>query len=87
MPVEIRTIGTSGQISLGKEHAGRIVIVDEVERGVWIVKTAQVIPDNERWLHTSAARADLDEALEQSAHTERTESDLGVLTRKLRKLR
>ena len=61
--------------------------MDEAERGVWIVKTAQVIPDNERWLHTFAARADLDEALAQSAHTERAESDLGVLTRKIKMLR
>lgn len=31
MPVEIKTIGGSGQISLGKEYAGRtVVVVEEV---------------------------------------------------------
>ena len=47
MPVEIKTIGSSGQISLGKEYAGRTVMVEELETGVWLIKTAQVIPDNE----------------------------------------
>jgi hypothetical protein len=84
MQAEIKTIGSSGQISLGKEYAGRTVIVEQVERGVWIVRTAQVIPDNERWLHTPKALADLDKALEVSSHTERSESDLNALARKIK---
>lgn len=84
---EIKTIGNSGQISLGKEYAGRTVIVEQVERGVWIVRTAQVIPDNERWLHTPEARSDLDKALELSNRTERSESDLNALARKIKSIR
>lgn len=85
MPAEVKTIGNSGQISLGKEHAGRTVVVEEVERGVWLIKTAQVIPDNELWLHTPQAQASLDEALKWSGRTERAESDLEALGRKVRK--
>jgi hypothetical protein len=84
MQTEIKTIGSSGQISLGKEYAGRTVIVEQVERGVWIVRTAQVIPDNERRLHTPEALADLDKALEVSSRTERSESDLNALDRKVK---
>ena len=83
--MEIKTIGTSGQISLGKVHAGRTVTVEEVEQGVWVIKTAQVIPDNEMWLHTPAVKASLDRALAWSDRTERAESDLKVATRKARK--
>ncbi len=83
--MEIKTIGTSGQISLGKVHAGRTVTVEEVEQGVWVIKTAQVIPDNEIWLHTPAVKASLDRALAWSDRTERAESDLKVATRKARK--
>ena len=85
MPVEIKTIGNSGQISLGKEYAGRTVMVEEVERGVWVIKTAQVIPDNELWLHTPEARARLDAALEWSDRHPRRESDMGALGRKVLK--
>ncbi len=84
MLAEIKTIGSSGQISLGKEFAGRTVIVEEVERGVWIVRTAQVIPDNERWLHTPEALAGLDEALKASSRTERSESDLTALAQRVK---
>ena len=83
--MEIKTIGTSGQISLGKEYAGRTVTVDEVERGVWVIKTAQVIPDNEMWLHTPAVKASLDRALAWSEETERAESDLKAAGRKARR--
>lgn len=59
----IKTIGSNGQISLGKEYAGKSVLVDEVEPGVWVVKIGQFIPDSERWLHEPAAKAKLDEAI------------------------
>jgi hypothetical protein len=46
----IKTIGRSGQIALGKEYAGRSVLVDQLEPGVWIIKLGEFIPDSERWL-------------------------------------
>lgn len=55
----VKVIGANGQISLGKQYAGRQVLVEEREPGVWIVRTATVIPDNERWLHEPKAAADL----------------------------
>lgn len=85
MPFEVKTIGSSGQISLGKQYAGRTVTVEETERGVWIIKTAQVIPDNERWLHTPEAKASLDRALEWASQHEPAESDLAKLARRARR--
>jgi hypothetical protein len=85
MRLEVKTIGGSGQISLGKEFAGRTVTVEEVERGVWIIKTAQVIPDNELWLHTPEVRASLDRALATAQKTKRSESDIAALSRKVRR--
>jgi len=59
----VKTIGSSGQIALGKEYAGRHVLVDEVEKGVWVVKLGDFIPDSERWLHAPRVKKDLDEAI------------------------
>ena len=59
----IRTIGANGQISLGKHLAGRQVLVEEQEPGVWLIRTATVVPDNERWLQTPLAAVDLEPAL------------------------
>jgi hypothetical protein len=59
----VKVVGANGQISLGKQFAGRQVLVEEREPGVWMVRTATVIPDNERWLHEPQAAADLQTAL------------------------
>jgi hypothetical protein len=60
----VKVIGSNGQISLGKQFAGRQVLVEEREPGVWLVRTATVIPDNERWLHEPAAATSLARAFE-----------------------
>ena len=64
----IKQIGASGQISLGKEFAGRTVVIDSTEPGVWVIKTAQTIPDGELWLHQAAAAERLDRALTYLDH-------------------
>lgn len=60
----IKMIGANGQISIGKQFAGQQVLVEEQEAGVWLVRTATVIPDNERWLHELQSAADLKRALD-----------------------
>ncbi|HEY0796897.1 MAG TPA: hypothetical protein VGD64_14085 [Acidisarcina sp.] len=59
----VRVIGSNGQISLGKKFAGRQVLVEEQEAGVWLIRTATVVPDNERWLHDANASRDLQAAM------------------------
>ena len=54
-PPTVKVIGVNGQISLGRQFAGRQVLVEEQEAGVWLIRTATVIPDNERWLHEAQA--------------------------------
>lgn len=59
----IKTVGSSGQISLGKKYAGQTVMLDVLEPGVWIIKLGRFIPDNEKWLHRPDAQSALDEAI------------------------
>jgi hypothetical protein len=59
----VKIVGTNGQISLGKQYAGRQVLVEEREPGVWLVRTATVVPDNERWLHEPQEAAELQAAM------------------------
>ena len=60
---QIKTVGRSGQISLGKKFAGQTVMIDEIQSGVWMMKVGRFIPDNETWLHTPEVHAELDEAI------------------------
>jgi hypothetical protein len=59
----IKTVGNSGQISLGKKFAGQTVMIDEIQTGVWIVKLGRFIPDAEKWLYESDVQAELNEAI------------------------
>ena len=59
----VKVVGANGQISLGKEYSGRQVLVEEREPGVWLVRTALVIPENEMWLHQPQVNQDLQRAL------------------------
>lgn len=68
-------IGSNGQISLGKEFAGRQVLVEEQEPGVWLVRTALVVPENELWMHQPKAREDLRRALDWTQRHPPKESD------------
>lgn len=78
----VKLVGVNGQISLGKEFAGRQVLVEEQEAGVWLIRTATVIPDNERWLHAGAAGADLDAAQQWAGQNPPDDSSLdGTLAR------
>jgi hypothetical protein len=85
--VDVKTIGSSGQISLGKQFAGRTVTVEQVEDGVWLVKAARVIPENELWLHTPEMSKTLTQAIRWADEHPAEESDLDALERKLRKRR
>ncbi len=59
----IKTVGRSGQISLGKKFAGQTIMLDEIQAGVWILKLGRFIPDNEKWLNTPDVQAELKEAI------------------------
>ncbi|MCT0249256.1 MAG: hypothetical protein HQ527_03020 [Cyanobacteria bacterium] len=78
----VKQIGSSGQLSLGKEFAGRTVLVDRPEPGVWVIKTAQTIPDDELWLHQPEAAARLDRAMASMAALPE-DADLDALERHL----
>jgi hypothetical protein len=55
-----------------------------MEPGVWVIKTAQTIPDSELWLHQPAASARLDRAL-QTITAPPVAADLEALERHLGK--
>jgi len=80
---DVKKVGASGQISLGKQYAGKTVTIDEVEPGVWWIKTAQVIPDSEMYLHTPEAKASLDRGLEWAMAHPPKQSDLKALARRV----
>lgn len=82
MKTLVKMIGKSGQVSFGKEHAGRQVLIEQVAPGEWRVRTATVIPDNERWMHTP----EMAQSLERALGWERRNPPRGTSLAELREL-
>jgi len=82
---EVKTIGKSGQIYLGKEFAGRHVLVEQSVPGVWAIKLGEFIPDNERWLFEKTVKADLDKAIGWAEQNPPQVSNLKELEARLEK--
>jgi hypothetical protein len=78
----IKTVGRSGQISLGKKYAGRQILVDEIESGVWILKVGKFIPANEQWLYSQKVTTDLDQAIDWAEKNPPQPSDLNKLEKR-----
>jgi hypothetical protein len=75
----VKVVGSNGQISLGKRYAGRQVLIEEQEPGVLLIRAAQVIPDNERWLHEPKVAQCLTSALAWANSNPTKASDLDSL--------
>lgn len=81
----IKTVGKSGQISLGKAMAGMDFILEQLPGGDIMLKRAVIVPMNERWLHEPAmkeklARADnwMRDNPPQETNLDELESKLGA---------
>ncbi len=64
---QVKIIGTNGQVSLGKEFAGKMVLIDQLDDGTWIIKAGKFIPASEKWLHHGDGMAKLEKALDWAA--------------------
>ena len=79
----VKSVGRNGQITLGKEFAGRLVMIDQAAPGVWTLKMGEFVPDSENWLHRPEARAKLDRALKWAQENAPRESGLDDLAARI----
>ena len=81
--MDIKTVGKSGQISLGKALAGMGFIMETLPGGDILLKHVVVVPVNERWLHEPAMKEHLARADEWMRNNPAKETNLGKLEVKL----
>lgn len=79
----IRLLGANGEVALGKEYAGHVVAIEEVEPRVWVVKVGDPVPENERWLLDPKVQADLDAAIAWAEQNPPQTTDLRQFAEKL----
>lgn len=83
MASQVKVVGKSGQISLGKQFAGQQMLVEEIEPGEWRIRAAVVIPRGQTWLHTDAMQTRLEKSLDRVQKAAPKETDLAKLKKKL----
>lgn len=79
----IKTVGKSGQISIGKALAGMGFIMEKLPSGDILLRHAVVVPMNEHWLHAPAMKERLAQADEWMSQNPPCESNLGELEAKV----
>ncbi len=83
MALQTKIIGTSGQISLGKQYAGQQVIIEEIEPGEWRIQTAISIPKSQAWVHTKDMQVEIDQALSWAQKNPPKKTAVSSLSNKL----
>jgi hypothetical protein len=66
---QVKTISPNGQVSLGKEFAGKMVLIDQIADGTWIIKCGTFIPDTEKWLYQASNIKKVERALDWADKT------------------
>lgn len=79
----LKMVGTSGQLSLGKQFAGRYFEMETQEDGAILLKPMRVIPEAEAWLYTPEMRDRLARAESWMAANPPSETDLDALAARL----
>ena len=79
---EVKLVGKSGQISLGKRLAGKRLRVEFREDGSILLTCVLVVPESELWTLEEPHRSRINRGLAWAAQNPPEETDLASLTKK-----
>jgi len=80
--VEIKVVGKSGQISLGKRYAGKTLRLERRGDGTMLLTAVAVVPESQLWTLEEPHRSQIARGLTWAAGTPAKETDLDVLTKR-----
>ena|SRR5579862_7782991 len=89
-PGELKVVGKSGQISLGKRYAGKVFRLQRRDRDTIILTSVAMVPESQLWTVREPHRSRIARGLDWIAQNPAAESDLDSLlkahpTRRLHK--
>lgn len=80
--VEIKVVGKSGQISLGKSFAGKTLRLERRSDGTMLLTAVAMVPERQLWTVEEPHRSQITRGLTWAASTEAKETDLDSLTKR-----
>jgi hypothetical protein len=81
----VKMVGSSGQLSLGKEFAGQYYELERLSDGAIVLRPMKVVPASEAWVHEPQVQYQLKKAAKWLKDTPRSETSIDALQRKSRK--
>jgi hypothetical protein len=84
--VEIKVVGKSGQISLGKRYAGKTLRLERHADGTMVLTAVAVVPETQLWTLQEPHRSRIERGLAWAAETAPEETDVeSMLKRRSRR--
>ena len=84
---EIKIVGKSGQISLGKRYAGKTLELQRLDDGSLLLRAVAMVPESQLWTLDEPHRSRISRGLAWAARTEPRESDPDALVKEKGKRR
>jgi hypothetical protein len=77
--IEIKVVGKSGQISLGKSYAGKTLRLERRRDGTMVLTAVAVVPESQLWTLEEPHRSQIARGLTWAAKTPARETNLDTL--------
>jgi len=84
---ELKVVGKSGQISLGKRYAGKTLELQRLDDGSLLLRAVAMVPESQLWTLQEPHRTRIAKGLAWAAQTEPRESDPDSLLKVMGKRR
>jgi hypothetical protein len=81
----VKMVGSSGQLSIGKEYAGQYYELEHLPDGAIVLRPMKVVPASEAWVHEPKMQYQLAKAARWLKEVPRVETSVDALSRKSRK--
>jgi len=79
--VEVKVVGKSGQISLGKRYAGKTLRLERHEDGTVVLTAVAMVPENQLWTLEDPHRSRIERGLAWAASNPARETNLRNLVK------
>ena len=79
---EIKVVGESGQISLGKRYAGKTLRLERLRDGRILLTAVRMVPESQLWTLAEPDRSRIQRGLAWAAETRPQETDIDVVLRR-----
>lgn len=85
MRAELKRVGLSGQISVGRELAGKLLRLEPLEGGRLLLTPVVDVPESQLWTLQEPNKSRIERGLEWAARTPADETDLDALLGKAKR--